>query len=247
MQAVGQLVEVGEAGRHTGQTAVVGIDGLDLVERLGHQLAQRLIVLARTPVGDAVDLGLRTVDDVIDLALADIAELGDLGARVDEPAQDRLLADDLGVVAGVGRDRHAGDQVVQVRRAADAIEVAAALQLGHDGNRIGRLAPTVQVDDRVIDDLVGRTVEVDATDRLDDVGDGVLRQQHRAQHRLLGRVISRRGPLPPTAARWSAEDRVVILGRLVRARPPAELGDTHGPHPLLTQRSPETLSSTGPV
>src|SRR5215212_9996284 len=50
-------------------------------------------------------------------------------ASVDEPAQDRLLAHDLGVVAGVGRDRHVGRERVEVRGPADPLELAASLQL----------------------------------------------------------------------------------------------------------------------
>ena len=65
-----------------------------------------VVVLAAALVGDGVDLGLRGVDDVLDVAAAlGVAELDDAGAGLDEAAQHGPLADDLGVVAGVGRGR----------------------------------------------------------------------------------------------------------------------------------------------
>src|SRR5699024_2023895 len=46
----------------------------------------------------------------------------------------------------------------------------------------------------LIDGFVSRLVEVIAFHRLDAVGDGVLRQEHRAEHALLGLDVLRRGP-----------------------------------------------------
>ena len=114
---------------------------------------------------------------------------------VDQPPQDRLLADDVGVVGGVGGDRHRRGDRVQVGGTADALELAAPLELVGDGHHVGRLAATVEVDDRVVDRLVAGPVEVGAPDHLGHVGDGVLGDHHRAQHRLLGRHVLGRGPV----------------------------------------------------
>ncbi len=100
---------------------------------------------------------------------------------------------DLGVELGVGRDRDVGGQGVQVGGAADLGQLAAALQLGGDGDHVDRLAATEQVDDRVVDDLVAGAVEVGAAQHLGDLGDRVLGDQHRAEHRLLGGHVLRRG------------------------------------------------------
>ena len=192
MQTVGEIVEIGEAGRHTGQLATAGGDGLHLVEGRLHQLGERFEVLADPALGDRVDLGLGAVDDLVDIALGRVRHLVDPDRRVDQPAQDRLLPDDLGVVAGVRGERHRGQQSVQVGEAAGPGQLAALGQLVTDGDRVGRLAAPVQVDDGVEDHLVRRPVEVGASERLDDVGDGVLAQQHRAEHALLGGQILRR-------------------------------------------------------
>ena len=206
VQTVGQVVEVGEAGGDAVEAGLAVADRLDLVEDAVHDVGQRRVVLAGAAVGDLVDLGLRLVDHVVDLALAGVADLHDLGAGVDQPAQDRLLAHDLGVVAGVGGDRHVGRERVEVRRPADPLQLAAPLQLGGDGHRVGGLAATVEVDDRVVDDLVGGPVEVDAAHRLGDVGDGVLGQQHRPQDALLGGVVLRRHPVARARRRLAGRE-----------------------------------------
>ena len=193
VQAVGQLVEVDEPGRHADHLAAPRADRLDLVERALHDRGEREVVLRRTTVGDGVDLGLRGVDHVVGVAVAGEAHLHDLGAGLDEPAQHRCLAHDPRVVARVGGGGDRGDQRVEVGRAADPGELAALLQLGGHGDGVGRLAPPVEVEDRLVDQLVCGAVEVVPAHDLDDVGDRVLGQQHAAENGLLGRDILRRG------------------------------------------------------
>ena len=119
------------------------------------------------------------------------------------------LPHDAGVVAGVGRGGHRLQQGVQVRRAADPAELAALLQLGRDRHRVGRLAAAVEVEDGLVDQLVRRPVEVVPAHDLDDVGDGVLGQQHAAEDGLLGGEVLRWGAaqLAGRRARWELRDR----------------------------------------
>ena len=225
------LVEVGEAGGHAVEAGLAVADRLDLVEDAVHDVRERRVVLATALVGDLEDLGLRLVDDVVDLALAGVADLHDAGAGVDQAAQDRLLAHDLGVVARVGGDRHVGREGVEVRRAADALELAASLQLGGDGDHVDRLAAAVEVDDRVVDRLVGWAVVVGAAQHLGDLGAGVLADQHRAEHRLLGshvlrgRAVVRLGR-PLTGRVGDRPVAPVLEGRLVEVTG-LVLGDAH--------------------
>ena len=150
----------------------------------------------RRAFGHGVDLGLGRVDDVLDVAAAlRVAELDDAGAGLDQAAQHGPLGHDLGVVAGVGGGGDGLDELVQVGLAADAAEVAALGQLVGDGDGVGGLTAAVEVEDRVVDQLVRRAVEVGASQDLDAVGDGVLGQQHAAEHGLLGVDVLRRHPL----------------------------------------------------
>ena len=197
VQAVGDVVEVGEAGGHAEGHPTARGDGVDLVHRRLEDVLEGHVVLGDAAVGDLVDGGLGAVDDVVGVrALGPVvAELHDARARLDEASQDRAVGDDLGVVAGVGGRGHRGDEGVQVRRPADAQELAPALELGGDGDGVGGLPAAVEVQHALVDRLVGRTVEVVGLEHLDDVGDGVLAEQDRAEHRLFGGEVLGRLPV----------------------------------------------------
>ncbi len=121
MQAVGHLVEFDEPRRHATGQAAVGCDRVDLVHRRLQQILERHEVFGRAALGDVVDLGLRAVDDLGDVRAlgARVAVLDHPGARLDQPAQQRLLRDDARVIARVGCGRHRRDQRVQIRRPTD--------------------------------------------------------------------------------------------------------------------------------
>jgi hypothetical protein len=107
---------------------------------------------------------------------------------------------------------------VEVGSTADPLQVTAAVELRGHGDHVDGLTAPEQVDDGVVDRLVRRPVEVDPPEDLGDVGDGVLRDQHRAEHGLLGRHVLRRGAVGRTARR---------LARLVGCRtvaPPVTRG-----------------------
>ncbi len=195
VQAVRQRVEVREARRDTGHLAAARTDGLDLVERAFHDVAEGEVVLTGALLGDRVDLGLGGVDDLVDVPVGRVSHLRDLRTGLDEPPEDRALVDDLRVERGVGGGRDGLHQGVQIRRSADLGDLPALDQLGGDRDRVGRLALGVEVEDRGVDGLVRRAVEVVALDDLHDVGDGVLGEQHAAEDRLLRVQVLGRHPL----------------------------------------------------
>ena len=101
-------------------------------------------------------------------------------ACFDESTQDRLLAHDAAVVVGIRCSGHHRDEGVKVVGAANTGELTNTTELCSNSHGIGRFALAVQIEDRAVDDLVIRAVEVALTHQLDDVGDGILRQQHGA-------------------------------------------------------------------
>ena len=222
VQTIGQRVQIGETRWHTGRAAPGHGDRVDLVHGRLQQLLEDDVVLAGAPLGDVIDLRLRAIDDLVDLAAADlplrapVPELHDARAGLDQAPQDRLLGDDLRVVAGVCRGRHARDEGVQVHRAADPAQRSGPLQLRGHRDRVRGLAARVQIDDRVEDERVGRLVEVCGPQRLHHVGDRILGQQHAAQHRLLRIQILRRLPVERGA-----------LGGADRRALPALVDDRH--------------------
>jgi len=170
-------------------------DRVQLAERGGDELAEGDVVLAHPTFGDLVDGRLGPVDGVIDIAVVGVAELHDPGTRLHEPAQYRLLGHDARVVARVGRGGHPAHEGMQVGRAADPLQLlAAGKQVGH-GDRVGRLAPAVEVEDGIENQLVGGPVEVRAAQDLHHVGDGLVGQQHPAEDALLGGDVLGGGPL----------------------------------------------------
>src|SRR5690606_33140469 len=233
VQAVGEPVEVRVPGRDAGHALAAALGGLDLVERGPEDLGERQVVLGRAPLGHGVDLGLGAVDDLVDVAaVGRVAELHDARAGLDEAPQDGALAHDAGVVPGVRGGGDAGHEVVDVGGAADALELAALGELSDDGDRVGGLAAAVEVDDRLVHDLVRGAVEVGAADLLDDVGDRVLRQEHAAEHAHLRRDVLGRRPVEPG-----------------RTRPPVaflELLDRHAPLAPPSPRRPSWAARSGP-
>ena len=72
VEAVGQGVQVGEAGGDPADAATVGADRLDLLEGRGHDLRQRVVVLGDPAVGDCVHLGLGAVDEVVGVSVTGV-------------------------------------------------------------------------------------------------------------------------------------------------------------------------------
>ena len=105
VEAVGQAVQVDKAGGDAGKVVAAAADRLDLIEGAGHDLGQRVVILARPALGDGVHLGLGPVHELVGLGVARVAELDDPGPGLDQAAQDRALADDAGVVFRVRRRR----------------------------------------------------------------------------------------------------------------------------------------------
>ena len=235
MQAVGQRVEIGEAGRDTDHLAAAVGDCLDLGEGAIHEVAQREVVLRRAALGDLVDLGLRAIHDVVDVAFSGVPHLHDAGTRLDQAAQDRTLLDDGRVVAGIGRRGHERHECVEVRRTADAADLTHPGELGGDRHGVCWIALAVDGDDRVVDRRVCGAVEVSFAQHFHDVGDGVLAEHHRAEHGLLSGNILR-----GCAVRGRAT--AIVIGD-------REFGDAHAhssPDPTR-QRLASPLHHRGPT
>ena len=126
---------------------------------------------------------------------------------LDQPAQDRLLAHDLRVVLDVRRRRHGVDEEADVVLAAGAFEIAAALKLVRERERIDDASALGDPDHRAEDPAVALGVEHRVVDEFDRAENRVLVDQHRRQHRLLGVLGVRRTPIAVRVTRrrvcWS--------------------------------------------
>ena len=107
----------------------------------------------------------------------------------------------------------------------DPGQVTALGQLVGDGDRVGGLPAAEEVEHGIEDQLVRRAVEVVRLDRLEVLGDRVLVEQHRAEHRLLGVEVLRRDPVVRRATGGPPERRVQLRdGHLLNPSRPASAG-----------------------
>nr|WP_324605108.1 hypothetical protein [Streptomyces rimosus] len=84
--------------------------------------------------------------------------LHNAGTGLDTAVALGLAAHDLRVVHGVGGRGHRLDQAVQARLAAELGEDAGLIEAMAEGGRVDCFALNVQVEDRLVDSLVGRTI-----------------------------------------------------------------------------------------
>ena len=113
-----------------------------------------------------------------------------------QPPQHRVLAHDARVLADVADGGHGAREQVDRGAAADALEQAALLEVLDERERVDRLAHRVEVEHGLEDQAVRLAVEVLRLEALvdDQRGQRRVRQQHGAEHGLLGfEVLGRRG------------------------------------------------------
>ena len=82
----------------------------------------------------------------------------------------------------------------------------APIQLGGHRHGVRRLTAAVQVQDRVVDALMVGAVEVAGPEPLEHIGDGVLAQQHAAEHGLFCGLVLRRLATEVLGGRWNVVD-----------------------------------------
>ena len=186
LQASGQVVEVAEPGRDTGDGRPPLVELLDHLHVLGQQVLQVGQVLRHPPVRHLVDEVLGLVDRLLDVVGQGEGEVGDLLGGVDQPAQGGVLLDDAGVVAHGPRGRHGVDECEEIWLAAELVEAASPPELLAERHGVHWLPPGVEVEHDPEHRGVRRLVEVLGRHRLERGGDGLPRQQACAQHRLLG-------------------------------------------------------------
>ena len=125
----------------------------------------------------------------------------DLVGGLQQPPQQRVLAHDLRVAAGVAGRRHDARQLVHGRLPADVIELAHLAQPVGDRQHVDRLALVVERQHRLVDRAVALAVEVLRAQPLFDHErvQRAVREQDRAEHRLLGVEVVRRARSPRRA------------------------------------------------
>ena len=195
LEAAGDAVEVLEARGRARDRRAVRRELLELVQLGGEQVVDRAEVLATVVVGDLEDRALGEVDELARRRLVGVHARLDLVGGAQEAAEHRVLADDARVLADVADGGDRAGQQVDRGAAADVLEQAGLLEVLDERERVDRLADRVQVEHRLEDQAVRLAVEVLRLEALvdDQRGQRGVRQQDRAEDRLLGLEVLRRG------------------------------------------------------
>ena len=213
LEAAGDRVEVGEAGRGAGERAALGGELLPLAHLGVQDLADEAEVLLAVVVGDLEDGALGPLDELARRRLVAVDAGLDLVGGGQQAAQQRAVADDLRVLAQVADGGDRRGERVDLRLAAGRVEPAARAQVLGDGEDVDRLARREEREHRLVDLAMALAIEVlDLQALLDH--ERVVRaigEQHRPEHGLLGldrvrRRGARRGGLRGARGacrRWS--------------------------------------------
>ena len=143
-------------------------------------------ILRRALLGDVKEQGFGFVDGLVDFGLFVVAEGRDVGAGLDEAAQQGRAFDGAGIVLDVIRGRHGIDHLAEVDDATDLVELVAAAQFFGHGAGVGRDAVVVAGDHRVVDLAVAFEVEVLGFDPCVDGREGISVEQDRPEGGTLG-------------------------------------------------------------
>ncbi len=201
------LVDVAETRRHAGAVAVAVIEPVDLLERPLEELVNRDELAMALVAPDVVDDLLGAVDRAVDVLFVLEADLGDHRPGVDQPAQGRLLANDLGVVLGRGGGRHRLHQGAEIREAADSLEGVAVTKLFGDRDLVERLAAFVELKEPGVDRLVDVRVEIRRPHDLADGCHHLAVDEDRAEDRHFGFEVVRRDPIGAAGDRSRRDSR----------------------------------------
>ena len=114
LEAAGHRVDVAEAGRGAGQFDLAGRELLEPVDLVVEDVAEDAEVGGLLFVGDFEEQFLGPLGELARLAVALVDPALDLLAGAEQPAQQRVLLDDLGVVLGVAGGGDFGGQLGDV-------------------------------------------------------------------------------------------------------------------------------------
>ena len=144
VQAAGELVEVDEAGFEAAVGVLALHAGVDAGERFVQHVADRADLRVALGIEDAEHALLGAGEHLAGVDAGFVRVLDDVGAGVDQRAEHGLVADDAGVVLGVGGGGDFLAQLEQEGGAADRFVLAGVLQQLAEQRRIDLLAVFVQ-------------------------------------------------------------------------------------------------------
>ena len=143
-------------------------------------------------LGDVEDFSFGSFQELFGRHALVVGVTQDFGAGVDQTADKSLVADNLGIIFGVGGGRGGIPQLGQVVIAPHVIDLFLLLQIVGQGDQIDGFA-LIEVEgmDCLKDFLMVVGVKVVDMENLNDVVDGVIVAQHTAENTALGVAVVR--------------------------------------------------------
>ena len=190
MQSGRAFVEIGKAGRHTGDIGRI-VAAVKHVDALDHLRQQRLdgaktLVSARAGLGDFEYFGFGLIEQLPRFTPGRAVGTGsDLGADLGELTHDRALAHDLGVAPNIGGAWRVDGQHADVGQAADGFEFGVALEGFADGDHIRGTIRFDELGNVLIDAAVVVTIKIVLADQVGDFVPRDVLQHQSAEHGLL--------------------------------------------------------------
>ena len=175
-----ETVEIGETARHAGDRARPRLELLDPLHGRPDELFDTNELLGTAELRHLEHPVLGVVEHLSRGPVSFVDVLDDSGRGVHQPAQHRLVADDLGVVVDVRGGRDDVDQCRDVLHPAGTIEVAAPAQLVAQRDGIDDVAALGQREHRPEQQAMALLVEHCVVQDLGGLERRILVEQHRA-------------------------------------------------------------------
>ncbi len=193
LESARDVVEIDEARRHSRHRMAARIGPLgDPIHRPGDHVLQFERVALDLVLGDGEDLALGRLQQILGGELVGISIANDLGGAVDQLTADRSLADDRGIILGVGRVRDGVDDLPECLVATDLLELIATGQFVGQGDGIDAFTLIIEVANGLVDRLMGVSVKIIDREHRDDFVQDVIVQQDASEYPLLGFQVLRR-------------------------------------------------------
>ena len=196
LEAGGHAVEILEARRNPGEPAGGFLKTLDVFERRPQDLLDPDEALSVVALSNAEYPLLGQIHDLLDGALSLVVDVpDDVGCRGDKPPEQRLVADDSGVVLDVGRGRDSVEQLGKVGGPTSRFELTRVLELFIQRDHVDDIPALEEAHHASEESAVGLPMEHGVVDDLDRFRHRVVVDQHTAEDRDLGLQRVRQLPI----------------------------------------------------
>ena len=182
-------VEFRESGLHAAERLLVLHSGVHPLEHLAEHLVDRGGIGGAAVFENREDLRFRPGEELLRLVGRVVSVAKDVGAGVNQRAEQRLVADDLRVVRRMGSVRHRLHDLTDGGHAADPFEVSLRSEPVENDRGVDPLAAVVEVEEVAEEDLVGFVGEVLRAEHERNVVAGVRLEKNAAEHAALSGEI----------------------------------------------------------